>query len=121
MERLTERTGEGQAIPRMDLRRNGHQRCMERLAEYEDTGLTPEEIIAGKLLTGWIQVEERLPEDNKYILMSFENFSAPFVGRYEEDEEGGAFCLGDEDGSCVSYGLFVSAWMPLPEPYKQEK
>ncbi len=38
MERLTERTGEGQAIPRMDLKNNGHQRCMERLAEYEDLG-----------------------------------------------------------------------------------
>ena len=36
MERLTERTGEGQAVPRMDLKNNGHQRCMERLAEYED-------------------------------------------------------------------------------------
>lgn len=36
MERLTERTGEGQAIPRMDLKNNGHQRCMERLAECED-------------------------------------------------------------------------------------
>lgn len=36
MERLTERTGEGQAIPRMDLKSNGHQKCMERLAEYED-------------------------------------------------------------------------------------
>lgn len=36
MERLTERTEEGQAIPRMDLKNNGHQRCMERLAEYED-------------------------------------------------------------------------------------
>ena len=36
MERLTEYTGEGQAIPRMDLKNNGHQRCMERLAEYED-------------------------------------------------------------------------------------
>ena len=36
MERLTERTGEGQAIPRMDLKNNGHQRCMERLADYED-------------------------------------------------------------------------------------
>ena len=33
---MTERTGEGQAIPRMDLKNNGHQRCMERLAEYED-------------------------------------------------------------------------------------
>ena len=36
MERLTEYTGEGQAIPRMDLKNNGHQKCMERLAEYED-------------------------------------------------------------------------------------
>lgn len=36
MERLTERTEEGQAISRMDLRNNGHQKCMERLAEYED-------------------------------------------------------------------------------------
>ena len=36
MERLTERTGEGQAIPKMRLRNNGHQRCMDRLAEYED-------------------------------------------------------------------------------------
>lgn len=36
MERLTERTGEGKAIPRMDLKNNGHQKCMERLAEYED-------------------------------------------------------------------------------------
>ena len=36
MERLTERTGNGKAIPRMDLKSNGHQKCMERLAEYED-------------------------------------------------------------------------------------
>lgn len=35
MERLTEYTGEGQAIPRMELKNNGHQKCMERLAEYE--------------------------------------------------------------------------------------
>lgn len=36
MERLTEYTKEGQAIPRMDLRNNGHQKCTNRLAEYED-------------------------------------------------------------------------------------
>lgn len=53
MERLTERTGEGQAIPRMDLKNNGHRKCMERLAEYEDAGLTPEEVMAGKIFTGW--------------------------------------------------------------------
>lgn len=42
MERLTERTGEGKAIPRMELRHNGHQRCMDRLAEYEDIGTIEE-------------------------------------------------------------------------------
>lgn len=45
MDRLTERTGEGQAIPRMDLKNNGHQKCMERLAEYEDF----EEIFRSKM------------------------------------------------------------------------
>lgn len=33
-----------------------------KLMEYEDTGLTPEEIMDGKTLTGWISVAERLPE-----------------------------------------------------------
>lgn len=121
MERLSERTGEGQAIPRMNLKNNGHQKCMERLAEYEDTGLTPEEIMPEKIFTGWIPVEERLPEDDKYILVSFENYSVADIARYEMDENGGAFYPGDEDKSYVSFGLFVNAWMPLPEPYRPEK
>lgn len=121
MDRLTERTGEGQAIPRMDLKNNGHQKCMERLAEYEDADLTPEEVMAGKIFTGWIPVEERLPKAGKYILVSFENFSVADIARYETDEEGGAFYPGDEDKSYVSFGLFVNAWMPMPEPYRPEK
>lgn len=39
MERLTEWIGEGEdryAVPRMDLRKNGHQKCCDKLAEYED-------------------------------------------------------------------------------------
>ncbi len=70
----------------------------------------------------WIPVEERLPETNDYILLSFANFSLPAVGRYEADQEGGAFYLGDcdEGDTCVSQDLFVNAWMPLPEPYRPE-
>ena len=75
---------------------------------------------AKKSNSGWIPVEERFPEDDKYILLSFSNFSVPCVGRYEEDEEGGAFYLGDEDETCVSQDLFVNAWMPLPPCYKEE-
>lgn len=37
-----------------------------RLREYEDTGLTPEEIMDGKMLTGWILVEERLPGPSEF-------------------------------------------------------
>lgn len=66
----------------------------------------------------WIPVSERLPEDDAYILLSYENFTLPDIGRYEVDKDGnGAFYSGDEDRSCVSFGLFVNAWMPLPEPY----
>lgn len=69
---------------------------------------------------GWIPVEERFPEDDGYILLSFSNFNLPAVGRYEADQEGGAFYLGDcdEEDTCISQDLFVNAWMPLPEPYR---
>lgn len=69
---------------------------------------------------GWIPVEERLPEDDRYILLSFENFSLPLVGRYEENEKGGAFYLGDcnEEDTCISNDLYVNAWTYLPERYK---
>lgn len=61
---------------------------------------------------GWIPVEERLPDTDDYVLMSFDNFSLPLVGRYESDEDGGgAWYLGDcdEDDTCVSNDLFVNA------------
>lgn len=71
-------------------------------------------------INGWTLCEERYPDTDKYILLSFANFSIPCVGRYEEDEEGGAFYVGDDDESCVSHGVIVNAWMPLPECYKEE-
>ena len=68
---------------------------------------------------GWIPCKDRLPETNKYILLSFSNFSVPVVGRYEEDEDGGAFYIGDDEEPCISRLVFVNAWMELPEPYKE--
>ena len=79
------------------------------------------------LQDGWIPVEEGLPEVNEegcsdYILLSFDNAPQPDIGRYEFDEEnGGTFYPGDNDRSCSSYGLFVNAWMPLPECWKEDK
>ena len=65
---------------------------------------------------GWIPCSEP-PENDRYVLLSFENFSVPMVGRYEEDENGGAFYVGDDE-TCVSQDMFVNAWMNLPDPYQ---
>lgn len=69
---------------------------------------------------GWIPIEDELPENNKYILLSFANFSVPGVGRYEEDEEGGAFYIGDDTDTCLSQDVIVNAWQPLPSVYEEE-
>ena len=82
-----------------------------RLSEYEDTSLAPVEVLKMKQNTvQWIPVTERLPESGKYVLMSFENFTLPAIGRYEVNDEGdGAWYLGDNDegDTCSSMGLFV--------------
>lgn len=44
MERLTQWIDENTAIPRVNLRICGIERCTTQLARYEDTGLTPEQI-----------------------------------------------------------------------------
>lgn len=74
--------------------------------------------------SGWIPVTERVPENDDYVLMSFENFSLPLVGRYVDDEKlGGAWYLGDcfDEDTCLANDLFVNAWMPLPEPYREDE
>lgn len=80
-----------------------------------------------KITVEWIPVEERLPEivtedgSSDYILLSFDNYNLPAIGRYEEDEDGdGNFFEGDDDRSCLSYGLIVNAWMPMIKPYREE-
>ena len=60
-------------------------------------------------IDGWISVEVEVPSDDRLVLISFENFSVPMIGRYYENEEGGTFYLGDEETPLVSYGVFVNA------------
>lgn len=68
---------------------------------------------------GWIPADNP-PKNEAYILLSFENFSVPLVGRYEEDENGGAFYIGDEEKTCTEQDIIVNAWQPLPECWKGE-
>lgn len=69
----------------------------------------------------WIPITEQTPEDESYILVSFENATMVDIARYEEDDEGGRFYPGDEEDPYSKYGIFVNAWMPLPELYKSEE
>jgi len=68
----------------------------------------------------WIPVEEKYPDTKDYILLSFDNFNVPQIGRWEEDENGGAFYIGDEEETCVQQNLFVNAWQPI-KPYRPEE
>ena len=69
----------------------------------------------------WIPIEERLPENEEYCIVSFENFSLIDVGNFRIDPDGSsAFYPGDDFKSYSEYGLFVNAWMPVPKQYKPE-
>ena len=88
--------------------------AMEKLARLEDAEDT-------NVLSRWIPISERLPEEEKYILLSFANYTGLDIGRYENDGEKDKFYPGDEEETYASYGLIVNAWMPLPEPYREEE
>lgn len=88
MERLTQWIDENRAIPRVDLRRCGHERCTTQLARYEDTGLTPEQIM---------ELKERdmakAPSDQDE---NFGYFECPNCGMdiyVSDDFESHRFCL----------------------------
>lgn len=86
---------------------------LSKLQKYEDTGLTPEEIMDGKMLTGWIPVEEGLPEKNAtYCLVTTTRSPRIEMAWYL----GGDWYWNNSDAKMG--GVF--AWMPLPEPYRPE-
>ena len=64
--------------------------------------------------------EQKLPEPGRYVLLSFENFSPPLVGRCEIDENGASFYVGDDDEPLSEKEVFVNAWQPLPECWRGE-
>ena len=72
----------------------------------------------------WTPISEKFPEVGQYVLVSFENegLTLPHIASYEEDEDGD--CAFYPDGSNFTYasvGVFVNAWMPLPEVYREKQ
>lgn len=98
------------------------QELKEAILEIRNSTLpipTQQKIIAELEGSRWIPIDERQPETDTYILVSFENCNMPHIARYEEDESGGVFYPGDEEKSYISYGLIVNAWKPLPTAYRE--
>lgn len=87
--------------------------------EHEQLAEWLEELKRLREKSKWIPCSERLPEDESYILVSFENSTMPDIARYEENDEGGTFYPGDDEKSYSCYGFFINAWMPLPKPYRE--
>lgn len=74
----------------------------------------------------WVPAENPPEVDEKgyseYILLNFANATVHEIGQYVVDKDGGgAYHNGNDDKSCSIYGIFVNAWMPLPERYKEDE
>lgn len=101
---------------------NGCKGCpialaFDRLAAYEDTGLTPEEVQQMR----WIPVEERLPGDSDgLVIMTDGEIVYPSYGyaMFGFDGKLGVFAPTKKKPWGV---MQVTHWMPLPKAPKEEK
>lgn len=66
----------------------------------------------------WIPIEVKFPEHEQVVLISAQNRPDTMIATYREDAEGGAFYPPFGNASYTEYDVFVTAWMPIPEPYK---
>lgn len=83
--------------------------AIQALEQMESSSEKPNK---SEILTGWIPVSERLPEkEGKYLVTTFGG------GMYDVDTSH-FFIWEDGETEWGEYG--VEAWMPLPEPYKEE-
>ncbi|WP_270522998.1 DUF551 domain-containing protein [Sellimonas intestinalis] len=78
-----------------------------------DAGHRAVDIIRKHMNDGWIPVEERLPEEslNSVIGWDEERKRCCFVQRW-----GGRWIFGNDIDS-----VKITAWRPLPEPYRPER
>ena len=123
MERLTgyeNITGHCHNIPLVDT-----QLVVDRLAAYEDTGLTPEQVKAQQ----WISVEDRLPEKTGSYLVFYHEWSGgAFLPTYDDctirvmrflDSRKWRYPVCVDKRCEADTNRAVTHWMPLPEPPKE--
>lgn len=84
------------------------QEIIDRLAAYEDTGLTPEEVQQMR----WIPAEERLPKPQESPVIACD-YTGVCLAWYSPT-------MGWQYRTGLS-GVDITHWMPLPQPPKEEK
>ena len=117
MERLTHKRSNG--IKEGYWSSNKKEELVKRLTEYENTGLSPEEVKdlrRQQRRYHWIPVEERLPEEDERVMISTKN-EVVKEGTYTE-RYGYAMRKGFFTENCFEDLQGVTAWQPLLEPYK---
>ena len=94
---------------------------LEELKPYEDTSLTPEQIMGLKerVNGGWIPVEERLPKAGEHVLVSFR--SAGFLPATAIISENGRWSMLQGAKGFNDVTEDVIAWRPLPELYRPKR
>ena len=71
----------------------------------------------GLFVEKWIPVSERLPEDGQEILFSTRT-GRVYSGKYHDDNSANQWYSYRD--KCNAWNNVVTAWMPLPKPYKTE-
>lgn len=65
----------------------------------------------------WIPCSERLPKHSEIVLVSFKTGMVQMC-KYLDD--GSSYSWWSYKDDCLAWNNTVDAWMPLPEPYKEE-
>ena len=91
------------------------EELVQRLWAYEDTGLTPAEIMDAKMLTGWIPVAEKLPKAKEDVLVCTK-FGWILVAWYGPN--GQRWHITPADAGITLED--IAAWMPLPKPFNPQ-
>ena len=92
-------------------------RC-KRGSDFEDACCAIDDAPEVKPEPHWIPVSERLPEDEQFVLATYKTTDRIHVCQYHEDGSRNQwYSLND---MCRAHNNVVLAWMPLPEPYREE-
>ena len=102
-----------------DVYRYGYGKSLEA---YQQGKLFVEDIIRKHMAGGWIPVEERLPENDDFVLVTVTGIYNALT--FSDAIQLASYCKGDGwfvEGYPDWENPNISAWRPLPEPYRLER